>query len=194
MDFLLILFGVLFAYWLVVLIYHVVSKIAYVKEVYVRSSYRNIFLGCALAGVGIFAGVYAFNTHYYSPWFGKWVSLVAPLGILILVFIAIDMAVKKHNWKKYTLSKFVEGAVYDLNVCDVNEDMAFGWIYWDQKKGERRSWAYLELDDTIAQAPQVGKTCKIKFCSDYCFPNRNGFCGNLVMQVEDLTGLNKVKN
>ena len=107
MDFLLILFGVLFAYWLVVLIYHVVSKIAYVKEVYIRSSYRNIFLGCALAGVGIFAGVYAFNTHYYSPWFGKWVSLVAPLGILILVFIAIDMAVKKHNWKKYTLSKFL---------------------------------------------------------------------------------------
>lgn len=134
MEFLVILFGALFVYYLGIVVYHLISKVVYVKEAYVRSFFRNMLFGCVMASIGILAGVFAFNTHYSSPTMGKWVLLVFPFGILILALIAIDAAVKKRNWKKYTLAKFAGGALYDFEAQYKADNFIFGRIYWDRKK------------------------------------------------------------
>lgn len=137
MEFLVILFGALLVYYLGIVVYHLISKVVYVKEAYVRSFFRNMLFGCVMASIGILAGVFAFNTHYSSPTMGKWVLLVFPFGILILALIAIDAAVKKRNWKKYTLAKFVGDALYDFEAQYKADNFIFGRIYWDRRKNEQ---------------------------------------------------------
>ena len=183
MDFLLIVFVVLLVYWVAMLIYHKVTKVSFVKEVYVRSFYRDILFGAVIAAIGILAGVFAYNTHSYSPWFGSWVLLVFPLGIVIFALIVADLLIKKHNWKKYTLEMFTEGAVYDFEVRSAAEGFIFGLIYWDKKVSEQCSWAYMEADEKEIRQLQPGKICKVKFSSNYCFPKLNGFTGNLVVEA-----------
>lgn len=183
MDFLLIVFVVLLVYWVAILIYHKVTKISYVKEVYVRSFYRDILFGGVIAAIGILSGVFAYNTHCYGSWFGSWVLMVFPLGIGIFALIVADLLVKKHNWKKYTLSKFTEGTVYDWEVRSASEGFIFGLIYWDRKISEQCSWAYMEADEKEIRQLQPGKVRKVKFSSNYCFPKLNGFTGNLVVEA-----------
>ena len=183
MEFLLILFVAMFIYWLVVLIYHKVTKVSYVKEAYTRSFFRDLILGSIVAAVGMLIGIFAYNTNSYSAEFGKWVLLVFPLGIAVFVLIVLDLIVKKSNWKKYTLSKFTKGATYDWEVRGAAEGFVFGLIYWDKNTSEQCSWAYMEADYNDIKRLQVEKICKVKFCSDYCFPKLNGFTGNLVVEA-----------
>ena len=53
MEFLVILFGALFVYYLGIVVYHLISKVVYVKEAYVRSFFRNMLFGCVMASIGI---------------------------------------------------------------------------------------------------------------------------------------------
>ena len=87
------------------------------------------------------------------------------------------------NGVKYTLSKFTKGATYDWEVRGAAEGFVFGLIYWDKNTSEQCSWAYMEADYNDIRRLQVGKICKVKFCSDYCFPKLNGFTGNLVVEA-----------
>ena len=182
MEFLVILFGALFVYYLGIVVYHLISKVVYVKEAYVRSFFRNMLFGCVMASIGILAGVFAFNTHYSSPTMGKWVLLVFPFGILILALIAIDAAVKKRNWKKYTLAKFAGGALYDFEAQYKADNFIFGRIYWDRKKNEQCfCQAYLEVGPEHLLVK--GKNYKVKFSSDYCQPKVNDLGCNLVVEA-----------
>lgn len=45
MEFLVILFGALFVYYLGIVVYHLISKVVYVKEAYVRSFSETCCLG-----------------------------------------------------------------------------------------------------------------------------------------------------
>ncbi|MBQ8436473.1 MAG: hypothetical protein IJX20_02350 [Alphaproteobacteria bacterium] len=124
----------------------------------------------------------------------NYVFLILFLSILTIV----NAFILHRNWKKYTVSSFVQNGIYEFEVQGFNHGFVFGRIYWNRKKYPNvycTGWLYTnyigcsfaEMCAEYRKNTQmlVGDLYRVSFVEKACFP----YCsvepnrGNVVKRV-----------
>ncbi len=166
-------------------VYHTCFRVVYLPTV-------NNFILCGNIASVIFTACVSYQQQEFE--LTNYVLLILFLSVLTIV----NAFILHRNWKKYTVSSFVQNGIYEFEVQGVNRGFVFGRIYWDRKKYPNvycTGWLYTNyIDCSFAEMHaeykknikvHVGDLYRVSFIEKVCFPyysvepNR----GNVVKRV-----------
>ena len=168
------------------LIYHAMFKVAYVPRKFKLISLANVISVIVTAGIlGYFLDVLTDSDVVYVI---PTLCVLAILNTIILYW----------NWKKHTLSAFVQNGIYDFEVQGLNRGFVFGRIYWDRinhPDAYCTGWLYADYEGRPFRERRaeyiknsnfnIGDLLRVSFVENVCYP----YCsfeenkGNIVEEI-----------